>query len=81
MKYLFMILCFTNMGCSYNWSGAKIGDTVIVTDGFFKGCIGVAADFHTWVGPCQYQIYVEFFDGPCKGSSRYVSSCDLKVEK
>jgi hypothetical protein len=65
-------------GCSYNWSGAKKGDWVLVTDGFYEGKTGVAEGYHEWLTPCQYKIDVKFYDERHPYSA-FISSCDLRV--
>lgn len=82
MKNSICVLMLFLSGCSYNWSGAKYGDKVKVTDGFYEGCVGHVTSHFTWVGPCQYDFLVKFTECP-NGlpSDTYVSTCDMKVLK
>lgn len=82
MKHILVLVCLMSAGCSSNWSGAKFGDKVRVTSGFYKGCIGVAKEVSEGFFPCQFTKSVNFHEGNCSGVAReWVSSCDLEVVK
>lgn len=81
MKLLIISLFLT--GCSYNFSGAKIGNFVIVKSGPLENCVGKVEDYFTWIGPCQFDLLVNFeTDASCSIiGKKYISSCDLRVMK